>query len=256
MPKIETFQIYVKKESDAQADIGRVFYVFGERIEAGTAQQRQNPISFISSPETPLLSRRADSKQLIDPTTKAVMETIELNDDENNLNPIGKKFSSIEWSQDKKAVLLQSFAQKPTDFSVYISRAEAMKYINANNVYVQKGRKAFHVSTPLFRVQATEIDLNGKAAYQITIIDKVYFRGESGLIDASLGEVATSDRTNTEANDFIFTPDRIQDTIIPAIPVTVTQDAKINIALMICTFIFQVVQWALTRYLPTSEATS
>lgn len=253
MAKVETFQIYVKQESDAQLDTDRVFYVFGERIEIDSAREKRDSIPLMASPDTPLLSRKSEIS-----TSKAVqatIETVELNEDE-GLQAIGKKFSSIEWTPNKIEVLLKAFAQKPTDFLVYISRAEAMKYINANNVYVQKGRNAFHVSTPLFRIRATEIELNGKAAYQITKIDKAYFRGESGLIDAGLGEVATSDRTNTEANDFIFTSDRIQDTIIPAIPVTVRQDTKINMILMIGTFIFQIVQWALTRYLPTSEAAS
>lgn len=254
MAKVETFQIYVKQSSDEATDASRVFYVFGERIEIGSTQQKRGSIPLIPSSETPLLSRKAQGE--ISQSIQQIVETVELNEDDDSLKAIGKKFSSVEWSPEKKQVLLQAFAQKPIDFLVYISRSEAMKCINANNVYVQKGRNAFHVSTPLFRVHATEIALNGKAAYQITKIDKVYFRDESGLIDAGLGEVATSDRTNTEANDFIFTSDRIQDTIIPSIPVTVTQDAKINIALMICTFIFQVVQWALTRYLPTSEAAS
>ena len=254
MAKIETFQIYVKQEGNGQTETGRTFYVFGERIEINSTQQKRESVILMASPETPLLVRKADVA-LSKTIQSTIVETVELNEEDSLAVP-GKKFSSTEWSQDKTNVLLKAFAQKPTDFLVYISRSEAMKYINANNVYVQKGRNSFHVSTPLFRVQATEIDLNGKTVYQITKIDKAYFRGESGLIDAGLGEVAVSDRSNTEANDFIFTTDRIQDTIIPTIPVTVTQDAKINMILMISTFIFQVVQWALTRYLPTPEAGS
>lgn len=254
MSKIETFQIYVRTTSNEPIEAGRVFYVFGERIEIGTSPQRRSPIPFTADSQKPLSARDIEAQPLIPQPAKAVMETIELDDSDPRLG--GKKFASITWSEEKKRVLFQAFAQKPTDFLVYMSRHEAMKYIDANNVFVQKGQDTFHVGTPLFRILATEIDLSGKAAYQITKIDKAYFRGESGAIDAGLGEVAISDQTNTDANDFIFTADRIQDTIIPAIPVTVTQDTKINTALMIFTFLFQVIQWALTRYLPTPETQS
>lgn len=259
MENVERFQIYVRQNVDDTPSTERVFYVFGERIETGITKQKRESVPLIATPGTPLISRRTSINQSTTSLEKAVLdtiETVELNDDDDSLKSIGKKFHPIDWSTDKTKVLLQAFAQKPIDFSVFLSQFEAMKYINANNVFVQKGQDAFHVSTPLFRVHATEIDLGGKLAFQITKIDKAYFQGKSGLIEAGLGEVAISDKANTDAHDFIFTADRIQDTIIPSIPVTVTQDAKINIALMICTFIFQVVQWALTRYLPPSETGS
>jgi hypothetical protein len=167
---------------------------------------------------------------------------------------IKKQFEHANWNIFQKRVFFQSFAQKPHDFPVFISKHAAIKEMNKYTVQPQKNDDSVRIGAPIFKVMANETEVGGQRAYTIHHIAKIYFHDQSCRVYADMGQINTADKHHTEANDFLFTVDNIEDNIPPL--VKISQDLKMPLILLILTFITQVIQIIITNYLPNNDSDS
>lgn len=287
---VDRFAVYHPKTISDEEQTDKTFFVLGERIEiiherrhstqltdlkslsdfSDTPERRSGPRKRAdSSPETissPAIQARGVRKKdfKIDRSEDTIMSSesgsLRLNgsssDYESSSSAIhlAKRFERADWNIFQKRVFYQSFAQKPHDFLVFLSKEAAIKEMDKYTVSPQHKEETVRIGTPMFKVIASESEVRGQRSYTIHHIAKIYFHNQSCRVYADMGQINTADKHHTEVHDFLFTAENIKDNIPP--PVKISQDLKIPLILLALTFATQVIQILVTHYLPSKDDTS
>lgn len=286
---VDRFTVYNPKPITKKFQEDKAFYVLGERIEIThvhgakieiiderphstqifevrpdttrrpVRKRADSDPEAISSPRmaTRTVKRRefkiarSQDTELSDLESEAKSKGSSSDDSSESTYFIKKQFEHANWNIFQKRVFYQSFAQKPHDFPVFISKQAAIKEMNKYTVVPHQKDDSVRIGSPVFKVMATETEVGGQRAYTIHHIAKIYFQDQSCRVYADMGQINTADRHHTEANDFLFTVDNIKDNIPPL--VKISQDLKVPLILFVLTFITQVIQILITNYLPSSS---
>ena len=167
------------------------------------------------------------------------------------------KFKKVVWEDVQLKGICRSFAQKESNFNVYLTKDRALAAAAKATVYDTNDPTRVHAEPPVFKVRATPFKLKGvedQSVFEIQTLEKVFFLGRSGEVFIEYQEIKKYDRSHTNTDDFVFTAENIQDSISK--PVKISQDLKAPIVLAILTFIMQIVQTIISAYLPDSGCSS
>lgn len=280
---VDKFAVYHPTPISSKAPKNKTFFVLGERIEISHEKHHHHQASELrgarrradSAPETisspAILTRNVRSKSSDDSHSAETPETEETETDiemgilklgdsssdyksDDSTITVTKRFEHANWDYIQKRVFYQSFAQKPHDFPVFISKEEAIKEMQKHTVLPKGHGETMKIGSPIFKVMVTETEISGRRVYNINRITKIYFHDKCCRVNADMGQINIADRQHTEANDFLFTVDNIKDNIPPL--VKISQDLKVPLILFVLTFVTQVIQIIITNYLPSNDSTS
>lgn len=170
---------------------------------------------------------------------------------------VKRKFKKVKWEPAQLKGICRSFAQKESNFDVYLTKDRALAVARKATVYDTDDPTRVHAEPPVFKLRATPFKLKGvedQSVWEIQTLEKVFFLGRSGELDIEYQEIKKYDRTHTNTDDFIFTAENIQDSISK--PVKISQDLKAPIILAVLTFVMQIVQTIISAYLPGDDCTT
>lgn len=170
---------------------------------------------------------------------------------------VRRKFRKVVWEDAQLKGICRSFAQKESNFNVYLTKDRALAAADKLRVYDTHDTSRVHAEAPVFKVRATPFKLKGfedQSVFEIQTLEKVFFLGRSGEVFIEYQEIKRYDRSHTNTDDFVFSAANIQDSI--NMPVKISQDLKAPIILAVLTFIMQIVQTIISAYLPDSGCSS
>ena len=289
---VDRFTVYTPKPIAQNNQEDQAFYVLGERIEikhlhsskiekpdkmqhsvqifptADSSERRHMRRRADSDPEAlssprltakPIRKRefkiaRSQDTELSESESRDKLDGSTSDESSESTYFIKKQFEHANWNIFQKRVFFQSFAQKPHDFPVFLTKHAAIKEMNKYTVQPEKNDNSVRIGAPIFKVMTSETELSGQKAYTIHHIAKIYFYDQSCRVYADMGQINLADKHHTEANDFLFTVSNIKDNIPPL--VKISQDLEMPLLLLALTFITQVIQIIITNYLPNNDSDS